>query len=73
MAVRCLALLALLCSVATAQVYQLTTETFDVALQEGPLFVKFYAPWCARPPRQRNSAFSRQKTSLAILHRAPQF
>ena len=44
-----------LCSVATAQVYQLTTETFDVALQEGPLFVKFYAPWCARRPRPRNS------------------
>ena len=39
-----------LCSVATAQVYQLTTDTFDVALQEGPLFVKFYAPWCARQP-----------------------
>ena len=47
---------ALLCSVATAQVYQLTTETFDVALQEGPLFVKFYAPWCARPFHRRNSA-----------------
>ena len=43
-------MLALLCSVATAQVYQLTTDTFDVALQEGPLFVKFYAPWCARHP-----------------------
>ena len=45
-----------LCSVATAQVYQLTTETFDVALQEGPLFVKFYAPWCAPQPQRRNSA-----------------
>ena len=64
---------ALTLSVATAQVYQLTTDTFDVALQEGPLFVKFYAPWCARHPRRRNSAVSRQKTSLAILHRAPQF
>ena len=49
-------MLPLLCSVATAQVYQLTTDTFDVALQEGPLFVKFYAPWCARPFHRRNSA-----------------
>ena len=47
---RVLALYALTLSVATAQVYQLTTDTFDVALQEGPLFVKFYAPWCARQP-----------------------
>ena len=61
-------MLPLLCSVATAQVYQLTTDTFDVALQEGPLFVKFYAPWCARHPRRRNSASYGKKPQCAILH-----
>ena len=60
-----------LCSVATAQVYQLTTDTFDVALQEGPLFVKFYAPWCARQPQAAQLCFSRKNSS--ILHRAAQF
>ena len=41
----------LLAALASAQVYQLTSETFDVALQEGPLFVKFYAPWCGHCKR----------------------
>ena len=70
---RVVAALALLCSVATAQVYQLTTDTFDVALQEGPLFVKFYAPWCARPFHRRNSPFSRQKPHSQFCTGAAQF
>ena len=73
MALRVLSLCVLTLSVATAQVYQLTTETFDVALQEGPLFVKFYAPWCARPRRRRNSGFSRQKPHSQFCTGAPQF
>ena len=70
---RVLALYALTLSVATAQVYQLTTDTFDVALQEGPLFVKFYAPWCARARRGGTTLLLPAKTSLAILHGASQF
>ena len=73
MAQRVFALFALTLSVATAQVYQLTTDTFDVALQEGPLFVKFYAPWCARPPHPHNSTSPGKTHHCAILHRAAQF
>ncbi|KAG8688702.1 hypothetical protein FRC11_004943 [Ceratobasidium sp. 423] len=28
------------------QVLVLTPETFDKSLSEGPIFIKFYAPWC---------------------------
>ncbi|KAI6009718.1 thioredoxin-like protein [Pisolithus marmoratus] len=30
----------------TGDVVKLTTETFDTFLSQGPVFVKFFAPWC---------------------------
>ncbi|QRW15750.1 thioredoxin [Rhizoctonia solani] len=30
----------------SGEVVVLTPETFDKALSEGPIFIKFYAPWC---------------------------
>lgn len=40
-AIVCLAL-----SYAAADLNELTTDSFEPQLSNGPLFVKFYAPWC---------------------------